>query len=119
MPGWITECGELWKAIGGTSPNWGRLAGELGRVRRETGASPEVIQHHWKEYLHRTPLGYWSPTRFRETFKYWDPGIRHRLDIEKQLDRQMREKERTVGTRQEGGLGKLSVDIDAFKAAGA
>lgn len=93
MPGWVTECGEMWKTKTGTSPNWKRLAGELGRVRDETGAPPATIKHHFREYLYRTPIAYLSPTRFRETFRYWSPADRTRADIDRELDARLQEKE--------------------------
>jgi hypothetical protein len=96
MSGWITECGELWKAKAGCDPNWKRLAGELGRVRRQTKLPPEMIVGYFREYLYRTPIAYLSPTRFRETLKYWNPAERTRADVDRDLDKRLAEKERQI-----------------------
>jgi len=52
-----------------------------------------IMFEHWREYLYRTPMAYVSPTRFRETFRYWSPTIRRRVDMDKELDRELRAKE--------------------------
>jgi len=96
MTAWVKECGEMWKAKAGADPNWKRLAGELGRVKRQTGAPPAIIVRHFREYLYRTPIAYLSPTRFRETFKYWSPEIRARADVDRELDTKLQEKERAI-----------------------
>ena len=90
MSHWVRECIDMVKAKTGTSPNGRRWAGELGIIRKDTKAPTAVVKMYLKEYLYRTPTGYVSPTRFRETFKYWDPGIRHRADVDRKLDEEQR-----------------------------
>lgn len=94
MSNWVSECIDMVKAKTGTSPNGKRWAGELGIIRRDTGAHEKLIQLHLKEYLYQTPATYISPTRFRETFKFWDPSIRQRVRIDKQLDAEQRRRQR-------------------------
>jgi len=97
----LSPFGEEWARYNdGVGPNWKRLARELGILKdtlTEKGHSEEdarrIIFERWREYLYRTPLAYASPTRFRESFKFWSPTIRRRVDVDKELDRELKAKE--------------------------
>ena len=115
QPTWLTPFADEWKLYNdGVGPNWKRLAFELGMVKdalTAKGHSEEdarrIMFQHWREYLYRTPMAYVSPTRFRETFRYWSPTIRRRVDVDKQLDRELAEKEARQESRQDGGMQRI------------
>jgi hypothetical protein len=96
---WLTPFVDAWKSKTLTTPNCKRLAKELGIIKANLKSSgvPEKQIHdrllkHWQEYVHRTPVVYLSPTRFRETFKYWDPEARYRADVDRKLDAEQKRK---------------------------
>ena len=116
---WLTPYVEAWKAKTGTPPNCKRLAMELGIVKRSESGPKEKVEAkmlaYWKEYVKETPAKYLSPTRFRETFKHWDPTIRQRVRIDKQLDAEQRQKardNREEQARREGKMTRLSDIIE-------
>jgi phage replication O-like protein O len=108
---WLTVFGEAWKRKVGADPNWKRLARELGILKR--AYTLEKIERNWREYLYQTPTKYLSPTRFRETFSWWDPVIRQRTRIDKALDEKRKRKEAEASQRTGGmqSMGELLGDV--------
>jgi len=120
---WLTSFADAWKRVTGIQPNFKRLARELGIVRDtliDGGLSKSEalrkMQRHWKEYLYWTPAKWLSPTRFRETFKYWDPAVSQRARVEKVLDKENKKKEARLeaeprGSSDESGPSRIVVPL--------
>ncbi len=101
MANWLERYGRLWQRKAGAPPNWKRLAGELGILKR-AGYSDEQIWRHWRVYVEQTAVRHLSPTRFRETFNGHTDF--HRID--KELDQRQRARESEARSRVDGGPGR-------------
>jgi hypothetical protein len=99
----------------GTKVIFKKWAGNLGILKmgdKEEGIDPippSKIKLHLAEYLYRTPIIYLSPAQFRQKFYAWEPALRRRIDIDKQLDVDF--KRRKQEPREAGSLDRLKVDL--------